>query len=106
MLTSRGFWFFLTTFAVLTAALLYGAHQLMLICLTLLLWFLTQWFLFQLRVHVALRRLTLTRFLRTARGNVESIWTGQKAEVTVVLSNTSILGLPYVVVSERLPALA
>jgi uncharacterized protein (DUF58 family) len=106
MLTSRGFWFFLSTFAVLTAALFYGAHQLTLICLTLLLWFLGQWLIFHLRLRITLRRLSLTRTLRTSRGDVSSIWTRQKAEVAVVVSNSSWLWLPYVVVSERLPALA
>lgn len=106
MLTSRGFWFFLTTFAVLTTALFYGAHQLTLICLTLMLWFLGQWFLFHLRMRIAMRQLTLKRTLRTTRGDVHSIWTRQKAEVVIVVSSDSWLGLPYVVVSERLPALA
>jgi len=106
MLTSRGFWFFLTTFVILAAAILYGAHQLMLICLTLQLWFLSQWFLFQLRIRLTLRKLKLTRTLTTARGDVESIWTGQKAEVSLKVSSTGFLALPYVVVSERVPALA
>ena len=78
MLTTRGFWYFVTIFTVLATALLLGAVQLTLVCLTLLFWFLAQWFLFQLRIRLALRRLSVQRSLRTARGEVESVWAGQK----------------------------
>ncbi len=106
MLTQRGFWFFIVVLASLSLAVGYGATQLTLVGATLLLWFLAQWFLFQLRVRLALRRLTLERILRTARGEVETVWAGQEVEVAVKLSSHGLLGLPYVVVSERLPALA
>lgn len=106
MLTSRGFWFFVPTLALLTAALYFGALQLTLICLTLLLWFLSQWFLFQVRLRLTLKKLALERSLRTPRGEVDSIWARQKVEVVVKLASHGSLALPYVVVTERLPALA
>ncbi len=105
MLTSRGFWFFVPTFALLAAALMLGSLPITLICLTLLLWFLCQWFLFQLRIRLTIRTLTLERTLRTGRGNVDSIWVRQPVEVIVQLTSAGPLGLPYVVVTERLPAL-
>jgi len=106
MLTTRGFWFFVFTFAVLTAALLLGATQLTLVCLTLLTWFLAQWLLFQLRIRLTLRRLSLQRWLRTPRGEVDSVWAGQKVEVAVTLSSNGMLALPYAVMTDRPAPLA
>ena len=106
MLTTRGFWFFIIDFAVLAAALLLGAVQLTLVCLTLLFWFLAQWFLFQLRIRLALGHLGVQRSLRTARGEVESVWAGQKVQVVVTLSGDGMLALPYVVMTDRVAPLA
>ena len=105
MLTARGFWFFVVTFAMLAVALLLGAIQLTFLCATLLLWFLAQWFLFQLRIRLTIRRLSVARSLRTPRGDVESIWAKQKVEVAVTLSSDGWFTLPYVVVTDRVPAL-
>src|SRR5437764_11433258 len=98
MLTPRGFWFFLVTCTLLAFSLLLGAGQLTLLCATLLLWFLAQWFLFQLRLRLGIRRLALTRTLGTARGDVESLWAGQSAEVAVRVASDSWLALPYAIV--------
>ena len=106
MLTTRGFWYFVTIFAVLATALLLGAVQLTLVCLTLLFWFLAQWFLFQLRIRLALRRLSVQRSLCTARGEVESVWAGQKIQVVVTLSGDAMVALPYVVMTDRIAPLA
>src|ERR1043166_3720481 len=106
MLTPRGFWFFLITCTLLALALLLGAGQLTLLCATLLIWFLSQWFLFQLRLRMGIRRLTLTRSLGTARGDVTSLWAGQSAEVAVTVSSTSWLALPYLIVTDRMAPLA
>src|SRR5437868_6969876 len=106
MLTPRGLWFFLTVFITLAAAIIIGATSLLIVCLTLLLWFLGQWFLFQLRVRLSARALRGTRTLRTARGIVDTLWAKQAVEVAFELRNEGSLGLPYVVVHDRLPALA
>ncbi len=105
MLTTRGFYFFVPAFALLATAVLLGALPLMLICLTLLFWFLAQWFLFQLRIRLTIRRLSLERTLRTARGEVASVWARQKAEVAVTLRSDGPMSLPYVMLTDRLPAL-
>ncbi|MBI2805247.1 MAG: DUF58 domain-containing protein [Planctomycetes bacterium] len=106
MLTTRGFWFFLIASGVLAAAVLLGAAQLTLLALTLLLWFLGQWVLFQVRIRLAVRRLVVGRILRTSRGEVQSLWAKQKVEVVVTLRGAGVVGLPYVVMTERVPALA
>ena len=106
MLTTRGFWFFVPTIALLAAAILLGATSLTLICVTLLLWFLAQWLLFHVRVRLTINQLSVERTLRTARGDVDSVWARQKVEVIVALINKAGIRLPYVVMTDRLPALA
>ncbi|HZZ81434.1 MAG TPA: DUF58 domain-containing protein [Gemmataceae bacterium] len=106
MLTSRGFYFLTPTLVLLGAAVLLGAMPLVLICFTLITWFLVQWFLFLLRVRVTMRRLRVEHALVTSRGSVESVWAEQKMDVMVTLTTDGVLGVPYIVVSERLPALA
>ena len=106
MLTTRGFWFFLVVFAALAAATIIGTSQLMLVCLTLLFWFLAQGFLFQLRIRLTIRNLQVERILRTSRGDVDSIWARQNVEIIVKVYNEGLLNLPYVVLMERLPEFA
>jgi hypothetical protein len=49
---------------------------------------------------------TVQRSLRTPRGAVQSLWAEQRAEVCVELSALPGVALPYVIASDRLPALA
>ncbi len=104
MLTARGFWFLLTVIALLGLSVGIGATAGVLVCLTLLLWLLAQWFLFLWRLRAAQQHLRVERTLSTSRGPVESIWARQRAEVRVVLSCDRRLGLPFVVMSDRVPA--
>jgi uncharacterized protein (DUF58 family) len=106
MLTSRGFSFFVVTFAMLAGGILLGSQPLTLLCITLLLWFLAQWCLFQLRIRLNIRRLSLRRSLCTSHGEATSVWAKQKIDVAVTLSSDGILTLPYAVMTDRLPALA
>ncbi len=106
MLTARGFWFFVPMLMLLGLAISAGADSLALIALTLLSWFLAQWFLFHVRWRRAHVGLTVTRALRTPRGDVTSLWAGQWAEVQIMLCAEPGVAVPYVIVSDRLPALA
>ncbi len=106
MLTARGFWFFVPLLMLLALAISANADRLALIMLTLLSWFLMQWFLFHWRWRRAHTRLTVTRALRTRRGDAKSLWAGQRAEMHVSLSAGAGVRLPYAIVSDRLPALA
>ena len=74
MLTARGFWFLVTVLALLGLSVALSSASAVLICLTLLLWFLAQWFLFHARLRAIDRHLKLERTLSTSRGVVESIW--------------------------------
>jgi uncharacterized protein (DUF58 family) len=104
MLTARGFWLFVTVVALLGVGIVLGSAPTVLVCLTLLLWFLAHWFLFQWRLRAVDRRLTVERSLSTSRGQVDSIWARQRAEVRVLLSCDGYVALPFVVVADRIPA--
>ena len=104
MLTGRGFWFFVVVLALLGLSIAMGSASAVLVCLTLLLWFLTHWFLFQWRCRAAQSRLAVDRTLSTSRGQVESIWARQRAEVRVVLTCDAPVALPFVVAADRIPA--
>jgi uncharacterized protein (DUF58 family) len=106
MLTARGFWLLLTVLALLGAALVLHSVPATLVCLTLLLWFLSQWFLFLWRVRAVHGHLAIERTLSTSRGAVESIWVRQRVQVGVRLSCARGLGLPFVVMTDRVPATA
>jgi uncharacterized protein (DUF58 family) len=106
MLTARGFWFFFSVSSMVALAIIMRAPTLILVGLTLLGWFLSQWFLFQMRVRLSVRRLSVERTLRTSRGEVASIWAKQPVEVAIRVCCDSAAGLPYVIASERVPALA
>jgi uncharacterized protein (DUF58 family) len=106
MLTARGFWLFVAVVALAGSGIAMASTPAVLVCLTLLLWFLAHWFLFQWRCRVALGRLAVQRSLTTARGEVESIWARQRAEMHVVLSCDTAVALPFVVVADRVPATA
>lgn len=104
MLTARGFWLFVTVVALLGVGIGMGSAPAVLVCLTLLLWFLAHWFLFQWRFRAVERHLSVERSLSTSRGQVDSIWARQRAEVRVVLSCDGYVALPFVVVADRIPA--
>jgi uncharacterized protein (DUF58 family) len=106
MLTARGFWFLVALLFLLGLAALMNAASLLLISSTLLSWFLVQWGLFHWQWRRAAAGLTIMRTLRTARGEVQSLWAGQRAEVQVAIVAGRGLKLPYVVVSDRVAALA
>lgn len=106
MLTTRGFWLFIMIVASLAAATIFGSTRLTLVSLSLLIWFLAQWFLFQLRVRMTVPRMRVQRALHTARGKVDSVWAGQSVEVVVTVRSEGGMDLPYVAVFDRLPALA
>ena len=103
MLTSRGWWFFLTVLVVLVMSLWTNTTGVSLIALTLQLWFLANWLLFQLRLLAIQGRLRVVRQLADEQGPVQSLWAGRTFHVRVRLCNDGVLGLPYARVQERVP---
>ena len=84
MLTQRGWWFFLLSFTLVAFAGLVPPHghaSLVLIGLTLLLWFAAQWLLFRIRAYRIRDRLAIDRGLRDGRGPVDNLWARRPFEV-------------------------
>ncbi len=104
MLTARGFWFLLTTLTLIGFGVAIGSVAAVLVCLTLLLWMLAHWFVFHWRFRAIGRHLRLERTLSTSRGAVESIWARERATVRVVLTCDQALPLPFVMMTDRVPA--
>src|SRR5262249_54297427 len=102
-MTSRAWWFFLFVLLVLAFGLLGDLAALSVLVLALLLWFLGEWFLFRLRSRFIVRRVLLEREVRHGRGPVDSLWAGRVFEVRVRLRLPSLLGLPYVAVTDWVP---
>ncbi len=103
MLTSQGWWFFIVACSLTTIGLFDRQPLLALLGLTLLLWFLAEWFLFALRVHLALPTCRLEREVRDDRGTVASLWAGHRFEVHVRLCLGHRLDLPFVRVLDSVP---
>src|SRR5262249_31414537 len=103
MLTSRGWWFFLTCLFVLFLALWSNTPGISLLALTLILWFLGTWLHFQVRAILVHGRLRVVRQVADENGAVQSLWTGRKFHVRVRLVNDGLSGLPSARVRERVP---
>jgi uncharacterized protein (DUF58 family) len=71
--------------------------------LTLVLWFLSEWLLFALRVSLTVRALRSRRELRDARGPVDTLWAGRSFQVLVQLRLPHWGSLPYLKLSDHVP---
>jgi len=103
MLTLRGWLLFLVITITLTLSVLLEAVTLVLVCLTLLTWFLGAWLLFAVRLRLLTGRLRVVRELWDERGPVASLWAQGTFSVRVRLDNHCRLAAPYVRVSDRVP---
>jgi uncharacterized protein (DUF58 family) len=105
MLTARGWWFLIIVF-ILLALGAFDEHSgtLALVALTLLLWFLGEWFLFALRVRLAVPGLVCRRALYDERGSAGTLWAGRAFQVHTELRLAHRLRLPYLCVQERIPS--
>jgi uncharacterized protein (DUF58 family) len=103
MLTTRGWWFFLMVLLVLIASLWTNTPGVSVLALTLLLWFLGGWLLFQVRLVASEGRLRVVRQLADEKGPVQNLWAGRTFRVRARLCHDGLLGLAYVRVHERVP---
>jgi uncharacterized protein (DUF58 family) len=103
MLTYRGWWFFVTVVFVLAVSLWTTTSSVSLLCLTLLLWFLGNWLVFQVRTHRIHGRLHTARDLSDDQGPVQSLWVGRTFRVRVRLAADGPAALPFVRIQERVP---
>src|SRR5262245_23879454 len=103
MLTPRGWWLLLFLLALLALMVLAGLTPVVLVCVTLILWFAGEWVVFALRTLSAVRALRVERVLRDDRGPVESLWAGKTFDVHVTLRLDGQTDLGYVRLRERVP---
>ncbi|MCI0681752.1 MAG: DUF58 domain-containing protein [Gemmataceae bacterium] len=106
MLTSRGWWLFLITFALLVVAAALGIGTAALAFLTLLVWFVGAWIQFQVRLRWTAKALYVERSLLRQGTAVEVLWAHSTATMAARLRSDSRLTLAYVAVYDRVPALA
>jgi uncharacterized protein (DUF58 family) len=102
MLTARAWWFLLSVLLVLAAGLLKPALPLTLIGLTLLLWFISQWLLFLLRLP-SVREVRVEREVWDDKSAVATLWAGQTFEVRVRLIAPEWLASPHIAADDRVP---
>jgi uncharacterized protein (DUF58 family) len=102
MLTSRAWWFLLTVGLVLFLGILGGFQVLILVGLTLWLWFGAEWLLFAVRAR-SLVRVTIEREVRDDRGAVTTLWVGHTFEVRVKVRLSGLLSLAHVALADLVP---
>src|SRR4051812_36051634 len=103
MLTARGWWFFLLSLSMVVFAGAVAHTSLTRIGMTLLLWFIGQWLLFQVRTYRIRDRLSIERELHDERGPVSNLWARRTFEVRLRVRLQGRLGLSYLRVTERVP---
>jgi uncharacterized protein (DUF58 family) len=103
MLTARGFWLLVTAVVVLAVGLFARRAALVLLGLTLLVWFGWGWLDFTVRRLTVRNRLRVRRQIRDERGPVKTLWNGQTFEVRESLVVEGGVRLPYAVVTTRVP---
>jgi uncharacterized protein (DUF58 family) len=103
MLTARGWWFFVVLLLVLALALWTEAVTQVLVCLTLLTWFLATWLLFAVQARLVTGRLRVVREVWDECGPVTSLWVGRAFDVRVRLQHDRRAVSPYVRICDWVP---
>jgi uncharacterized protein (DUF58 family) len=107
MLTARGWWFllFVLTLLAMGAILaLRGPGTLLIVGLTLFLWFAWEWAAFVAQARLAVRRLTVAREVQDERGPVSTLWAGRTFTVRLRARLDGPLALTNVLLTDRPPA--
>jgi uncharacterized protein (DUF58 family) len=103
MLTSRAWWFLVSTFLLLAAGLLGNYRSLTLLGLSLAAWFTWEWLRFAVRVKGVVPLLRVEREVLDERGPVNNLWAGRGFRVRVSLVLDGAGSLPYLAVADRVP---
>src|SRR4051795_9541652 len=103
MLTMRGWWFLLLVFLLLLVGVLTSVALLTLVGLTLLMWFIWEWFVFTLRARIVLPAVRVERAVEDERGPVTTLWAGRSFHSRVRVSLPTGYWLPFLGVIDRLP---
>lgn len=103
MLTTRGWWFLVFAGLLTGLGLLGDVPALAPVGLTLLLWLAAVGILFYYRARIVAPRLQVERTLHDDRGPTETLWAGRAVTVVVTVRRPGWVGLPHVVVTDRVP---
>src|SRR5438270_13626262 len=109
MLTSRGCWLLLITLTLVglgaVVALRAGAasNTLLLVGLTVFLWFAAEGLRFAVQAHLALRGLTIDRELGDERGRVTTFWAGRAFQVRLRARLAGPVPLGFALLTDRTP---
>jgi uncharacterized protein (DUF58 family) len=103
MLTTRGWWLFLTVGGMLAVGTWGPFPPLGLMALALLAWFGWEWLAFAVRVRASAPGLRVEREVSDDRGPVTTLWAGRSFEVRVTLYADRRPGLAYALVTDAVP---
>jgi uncharacterized protein (DUF58 family) len=103
MLTARGWWFLVFVLALLLLTLWTNTPAIVLVCLTLLVWFFAAWLVFAVRLRLLHGKLRVEREVHDPRGPVSSLWAGRSFVVRARLCCDSALPSPYLHAADRVP---
>jgi uncharacterized protein (DUF58 family) len=102
-MTARGWWSLFGIVLMLLVGVLRSTPPVILLALTLLLWFAWEWLLFTIRVYGMRSRLWIERKVHDERGPVMTLWAGRFFTVRVVLHLRGGVRLPWLAVSDPVP---
>jgi uncharacterized protein (DUF58 family) len=105
MLTHRGWWFLFFSLLLLAAGVITRVGSVLLLALTLLLWFLASWLLFNLRLRWLHGCIRIERQVGD-EGLSDTFWAKSSLDVRVRLVCDSLVTFPLVRFVDRVPALA
>ncbi len=103
MLTARGWWFLVFVLALLMLTLWTNTPAVVLVSLTLLIWFLSAWLVFAVRLRLLAGKLRVEREVRDERGEVDNLWAGRSFTVRARLVSAGRLPSPYLLAADRVP---
>ena len=103
MLTARAWWLLFIAFLLVLFGIWTLHPSLVIVGLTILLWFAWEWLSFSVRLHFVVPRLFLERTLSDERGPVTTLWAGRVFRVRTRLRLPAPLRLPFVLAVEPLP---
>src|SRR5450432_1484880 len=114
MLTSRGWWLLLITLTLLALGVVFvirpdsdqlaGRDSLLLLGISLALWFAWEWGRFAVQARLAVRNLAVKREIRDGRGPVSTLWAGQVFTVRSRVRLGGHLSIGHALVTDRPPA--
>jgi uncharacterized protein (DUF58 family) len=108
MLTARGWWFLVVVAFLILIGVSFPSTSVVpaLLGLTLLGWFAVEWVLFHLGVNATVSRLRVSRRIVQGGRDVPMVWAGLSFEVRLTAHSDGPVGVPFVVLEDRLPVIA